>query len=159
MLIWSAFVILKCLKKIHIISLMCKEQQTCVCNCAQLSRWASWRCQAAPLLPSAGLTGVGWVVVGQGAGWWTDVKVCCLGGRRHGGVWGGQARVWLLVLKVRRGIPGQNAVLHTLRGDKFYEHSIFTIVQFILLGCLIYGYHSHITKTKQKAFAHQLITY
>lgn len=110
--------------------------QTCVCGCVQLRGRASWRRQAAPFLPSAGLAGVGWVVVGHGAGWGTDVKACRLARRWHGGVWGREARVRQLELQVCWGVPRQNAVLHTLSEDAVHEHNINICV---LLNCKTCG--------------------
>lgn len=90
---------------------------TCVCHSAQLSGRAPGSGPADSFLSRAGLTGVGWVIVGHGAGRRADVKVGRLGGWRHGGVWGREARVGLLILQVHGGVPGQNAVLHTLLKD------------------------------------------
>lgn len=87
---------------------------TCVCDGVELRGGAPGPRQAAPLLPGAGLAGIGRVVVGQGAGRGADVEVSRLIGRRHGGVGRRQPRVGLLVLQVCGGVPGQDAVLHAL---------------------------------------------
>lgn len=72
-----------------------------MCDCAQLGGRPSGRGQAAPLLPGAGLAGVGRVVVGHGAGGGADLKVCPLAtSSGHGGVRRREARVRLLVLQI-----------------------------------------------------------